>query len=731
MSEKRGRSTSRSQAEPSPASENPPRSTFTRIFRFFLYLIWIPVWLFIFVPLAIVMALPYTYIKSCRPHERDDEGHKKRVTDKFGHEKTKHLDFNPFQDHVKHRNLTAFPGEGPEATAQGFWRSVRIGVVRRTWDMYQALRGSWRMINRQGLQVGGVVSGLIIIIFQVIIMVSDLTNENVQKAFRDPVNYESTDPLCGYFLGSGVPNWTDVSETRVWYGFYHVHLGILAFMLILDELFNVRMGIFAPQWSRMGNGHTIMFLVSSTVTTSPHWGDGKFFRFRYIILVVLFLGGVYNWARAVLAYLCLIPKKDIARTYRYRRFPLRLWTEREWLQDRDTPPFRKHAKDLRKEKRRVEAAQKAGDKQAKIQMKKPKYWTERCQLNLGDRSVQLEAKDKNKYDFGTRFDMEGEAAVQTVYSKTEEQTQIEKGSVMRNFWLGNPTALPLDMRRDKKWLRDAARYSEYKHGAAFYGMHYWNPWEQVDEYNRRRKEGKQKQLPKYEHYKLRWHRKRYLTLFFDVRRWHSIFCALSMFAIHIALLIQAYNGGGTRWQDYAAQYDKATASWRSNGGPSIDDCQYYGGSTIPILVMYGVEAYSAIQQTMFWIVMWHIQILGMCIAVFLVALGNDRHWGMHLKWPVTLVGPRTSSISMGLTNGLIAWSTLQLGFFQDQPEMLRTLTRLACYNCVLSWAAHLFKNEYMKNVVCRRPFFRALTFYSFERMDSDKMFWEYPDYDED
>lgn len=36
---------------------------------------------------------------------------------------------------------------------------------------------------------------------------------------------------------------------------------MLCLMLIGDETFNVRMGLFAPQWSRAGIGYTIMLCV--------------------------------------------------------------------------------------------------------------------------------------------------------------------------------------------------------------------------------------------------------------------------------------------------------------------------------------------------------------------------------------------------------------------------------------------------------------------------------------
>lgn len=75
----------------------------------------------------------------------------------------------------------------------------------------------------------------------------------------------------------------------VWYGFYHAFLILLCIMLIMDETFNVRMGCFAPQWSRMGIGYTIMLfvhfrqgyqdtddsLVAATLSASPNWGWEK------------------------------------------------------------------------------------------------------------------------------------------------------------------------------------------------------------------------------------------------------------------------------------------------------------------------------------------------------------------------------------------------------------------------------------------------------------------------
>lgn len=48
------------------------------------------------------------------------------------------------------------------------------------------------------------------------------------------------------------------ADVRVWFGLYHTFIILLCFMLIADEALNVRMGLFAPQWSRMGTGYTVI-----------------------------------------------------------------------------------------------------------------------------------------------------------------------------------------------------------------------------------------------------------------------------------------------------------------------------------------------------------------------------------------------------------------------------------------------------------------------------------------
>ena len=45
--------------------------------------------------------------------------------------------------------------------------------------------------------------------------------------------------------------------------------------------------------------------------------------------------------------------------------------------------------------------------------------------------------------------------------------------------------------------------------------------------------------------------------------------------------------GYSSWPTYRAQYDKASASWSSNNGPSDSDCQFYQGSSLAIWVRLG------------------------------------------------------------------------------------------------------------------------------------------------
>lgn len=38
---------------------------------------------------------------------------------------------------------------------------------------------------------------------------------------------------------------------------------------------------------------------------------------------------------------------------------------------------------------------------------------------------------------------------------------------------------------------------------------------------------------------------------------------------------------------YNAQYTESAKNWRANGGPSMDECQYYEGTAMPIWIRPG------------------------------------------------------------------------------------------------------------------------------------------------
>ena len=50
-----------------------------------------------------------------------------------------------------------------------------------------------------------------------------------------------------------------------------------------------------------------------------------------------------------------------------------------------------------------------------------------------------------------------------------------------------------------------------------------------------------------------------------------------------------------------------------------------------------------------WLTAWHIFMMCLCAGVFLVAFTNNRTYGMHLPVPISLIGPRLSTISIGWT----------------------------------------------------------------------------------
>ena len=84
------------------------------------------------------------------------------------------------------------------------------------------------------------------------------------------------DPQCAYLVGTGIANWSENLENLVWFGMYHGFICLLCVMLIIDETLNIRFGLFSPQWTRAGNGWTIMLCVDycatfSVLSLTPAW----------------------------------------------------------------------------------------------------------------------------------------------------------------------------------------------------------------------------------------------------------------------------------------------------------------------------------------------------------------------------------------------------------------------------------------------------------------------------
>ena len=88
------------------------------------------------------------------------------------------------------------------------------GYWQRTWDLFEITNELWRTLHRQGLQVAGVVCGLVILTMQVEIIGHDLSSATVVKYYQALTSglQSASDALegdktCGYATGLGVANW--------------------------------------------------------------------------------------------------------------------------------------------------------------------------------------------------------------------------------------------------------------------------------------------------------------------------------------------------------------------------------------------------------------------------------------------------------------------------------------------------------------------------------------------
>lgn len=126
-----------------------------------IYYLYLPFLFLILFILALLATLPYLFFKRARPRllpgSRPDPKHPQSKYEWYGPEK----DYPP--------GLALAPlGQGS-------------GVKWRMWEMYGYFREFWHMTTRQGLQVGGVGSGVVMLIFQVEMMWHDYSANNVSS----------------------------------------------------------------------------------------------------------------------------------------------------------------------------------------------------------------------------------------------------------------------------------------------------------------------------------------------------------------------------------------------------------------------------------------------------------------------------------------------------------------------------------------------------------------------
>lgn len=126
-----------------------------------IYYLYLPFLFLILFLLALLATLPYLFFKRARPRllpgSRPDPKHPQSKYEWYGPEK----------DYPSGLALAPL-GQGS-------------GVKWRMWEMYGYFREFWHMTTRQGLQVGGVGSGVVMLIFQVEMMWHDYSANNVSS----------------------------------------------------------------------------------------------------------------------------------------------------------------------------------------------------------------------------------------------------------------------------------------------------------------------------------------------------------------------------------------------------------------------------------------------------------------------------------------------------------------------------------------------------------------------
>lgn len=151
---------------------------FKRIFRYiwvfiktFFHIIYAFILLAFFLPIVTILWIPWTWFPSTCPSlyiaylNKREELIRVKVKQKY--------DPRDDEDRLgEARDFFAWFGNGSEQNAP-MGKRTSYFFKGRPWELYELMRESWRTISRQGLQVGGALSGWIILWCHVFMMVHD------------------------------------------------------------------------------------------------------------------------------------------------------------------------------------------------------------------------------------------------------------------------------------------------------------------------------------------------------------------------------------------------------------------------------------------------------------------------------------------------------------------------------------------------------------------------------
>lgn len=135
---------------------------------YFFHIIWAIILLALFLPFVIILWIPWTFFPRSNPVLWISTTKRRRV--KYGHGKTSRSE--------ETRDAFAWIGQGIERHSPRAHRTSMF-FKGRAWEIYEVLRDSWRSIHRQGLQYAGVISGSIILLYQIEMMAHDYSNGSV------------------------------------------------------------------------------------------------------------------------------------------------------------------------------------------------------------------------------------------------------------------------------------------------------------------------------------------------------------------------------------------------------------------------------------------------------------------------------------------------------------------------------------------------------------------------